>query len=111
MMTKAEIERTIDCNRQWFSTVEPRTAPPSVLEPEQKSETMTLIIANAVGAAILVLLMLGAGGLHQTARQAGTPSSSNAQAPAVRPAADVNDRESKGSLSIAWTHNAGPQER
>ncbi len=110
MMTKAEIERTIECNRQWFSTVEPRTAPPSVLEPEQKSETMTLIIANVVGAAILVLLMLGAGGLHHTERQARMPST-DSQAPAIRPAADVNDRESKGSLSIAWTHNTGPQER
>ncbi|MFM9884064.1 MAG: hypothetical protein ACKVQT_13655 [Burkholderiales bacterium] len=110
MMTKAEIERTIECNRQWFSTVEPHTAPPSVLEPEQKSETMTLIIANVVGAALLVLLMVGARGLHQAERPASARST-DSHALATRQAADVNDRESNASLSIAWTHNTGPQER
>lgn len=110
MMTKAEIERTIECNRQWFSTAGPRTAPPSVLEPEQKSETMTLIIANVVGAALLVLLMVGARGSLLAERPVSARSTAS-QVPAIRPAADVNDRESNPSLSIAWTHNAGPQER
>ncbi len=104
-MTKAEIEITIERNRQWLGATEPRTPPPSLLEPERKAETLTLIIANVVGAVLIVMLVLGAANLARSERPASTRST-EPLAPSTNPAADVHDRRSIGALSFEPTWNS-----
>lgn len=96
MLTKAEIELTIERNRQWLGGATPRTPPPSLLEPERTAEALTLIIANAVCAVLIVLLVLGGAFLQRSERPASSRSTEPTGVPA-RPAAETPQGRAVGS--------------
>ncbi len=104
MLTQAEIELIIERNRQWLGAATPQTPPPSLLEPERTSEAVALIIANAVCAALIVLLVLGAAYLPRSERPASTRTTEPTVVPA-HPAAETYRGQGMGAVSSASNAN------